>query len=105
MTKQDSGKSTAEPPAFEEALEQLERIVQELEEGKIGLNEALARYEQGVGLLRQCHKLLADAERKIELLGKVDADGNPMVEPFDDADLSLEEKATSRSRRRTNRGR
>jgi len=93
--------SAGEQPTFEEALQQLEEIVHQLEEGEIGLNEALARYEQGVKLLRQCYDLLERAERKIELLGGVDSQGNPATEPFDDEALSLDEKAQRRSRRRT----
>lgn len=92
------------PPSFEAALGQLETIVHELEDGEVGLAEALARYEQGVKLLKQCYGLLERAERRIELLCGVDAQGNPLAEPFDDtASLSLEPKAGSRSRRRSAR--
>ncbi|MBX3413426.1 MAG: exodeoxyribonuclease VII small subunit [Pirellulales bacterium] len=92
----------AEPPRFEEALGRLEEIVRELEEGEIGLAESLARYEEGVKLLRQCHTLLEGAERKIMLLSGLDAEGNPVVVPFDEEEaLSLETKARGRSRRRT----
>lgn len=90
------------PPSFEQALLQLEQIVHELEDGEIGLAEALAHYEKGVTLLKQCYGLLERTERRIELLSGVDADGNPVTEPFDDeASLALEQKAQSRSRRRS----
>ena len=42
-----------------------------------GLNESLERYEEGVKLLRQSYELLQRAERRIELLSGVDAEGNP----------------------------
>jgi exodeoxyribonuclease VII small subunit len=88
--------------SFEQSLEELEKIVSELESGKLGLAEALARYEQGVGHLKGCQQLLEHAERKIELLSGVDADGNPITQPFDEAEVeSLEAKAASRSQRRT----
>jgi exodeoxyribonuclease VII small subunit len=90
-----------QPASFEQALEQLQAIVEELEEGQLGLNDALARYEQGVKLLRQCHDLLQRAERKIELLSGVDAEGNPVTAPLDDTALTLDQKAQQRSRRRT----
>ena len=45
-----SDDATPEVPTFEEALERLESIVVDLEEGEIGLAEGLARYEQGVKL-------------------------------------------------------
>jgi exodeoxyribonuclease VII small subunit len=80
--KQDQ--STPPQPTFEEALKRLEEIVHLLEEGEIGLDEALARYEEGVGLLRQAYELLQRAERRIELLSGIDAEGNPLTQPVDD---------------------
>lgn len=88
--------------SFEESLEELEKIVAELESGKLGLSDALERYEQGVKHLKSCQQLLERAERKIELLSGVDADGNPITQPFDEGDDdSLEAKAAARGQRRT----
>ena len=88
--------------SFEDALEQLESIVRELEDGRVGLADALGRYEAGVKLLKSCYHLLEKAERRIELLSGVDADGNPVVAEFeDDAGESLDEKADARARRRS----
>ena len=91
-------------PSFEESLEQLEGIVHELEDGNVDLQQSLARYEQGVKLLRQCYQILEKAERKIEVLKAVDEEGQPIVEPMDDDDLSLDEKGKRRSKRRTSTG-
>jgi len=92
----------ADPPRFEDALGRLEEIVHELEDGEVGLAESLAHYEEGVKLLRQCHTLLEGAERKIMLLSGLDAEGNPVVVPFDEEEAaSLEAKARGRSRRRS----
>lgn len=85
MAKKKSKKTDADGPTFEQALAKLEGIVHDLEEGDLGLNEALARYEQGVRLLRQSYDLLEGAERRIELLSGIDADGNPITRPFDDS--------------------
>jgi exodeoxyribonuclease VII small subunit len=94
--------SPGEPvPTFEEALEQLETIVHALEEGRLGLGESLDHYENGVKLLKRCHGLLQRAERRIELLSGVDAEGRDLAEPLDDRALSLDEKAQSRGRRRS----
>lgn len=91
-------------PNFEESLEKLEAIVNDLEEGQIGLSETLARYEEGIGLLKQCYQLLDRAEQRIALVAGLDAEGNPRTEPFDAlASESLEEKAANRSERRTRR--
>ena len=88
--------------SFEESLAELEKIVAELESGKLGLSDALARYEEGVKHLKGCQQLLERAERKIELLSGVDADGNPITESFEEAQIeSLEEKAAARGQRRT----
>ena len=71
-------------PTFEESLAELDQVVRDLEDGELGLSESLARYEQGVKRLRECYESLQRAERRIELLIAVDADGNPKSEPFDD---------------------
>ena len=79
----------------------LEQVVRQLEEGRLGLSESLECYEHGVKHLKQCYRALETAERKIELLAGVDAEGNPISEPFDEGEMSLDEKATSRSKRRS----
>jgi exodeoxyribonuclease VII small subunit len=87
---------------FEESLEELEKIVAELESGKLGLSDALARYEDGVKHLKGCQQLLELAERKVELLSGIDAEGNAITAPFDEGDAeSLEGKAAARGTRRT----
>jgi exodeoxyribonuclease VII small subunit len=76
-----------------------------LEGGKLGLSDALARYEEGVKHLKGCQQLLEMAERKIELLSGVDADGNPITERFEETETeSLEVKGAGRSARRTSVG-
>ena len=102
MAKKKIEKTQLDQPNFEDALGRLEQIVHLLEEGEIGLAEALTRYEEGIALLRQSYDLLQQAERRIELLSGVDGDGNPIGEPFDDqASESLEEKSRQRARRRS----
>lgn len=97
-----SSPETASPLSFEQALARLEGTVRRLEEGELGLADALAQYEEGVRLLRQCHGMLQHAERKIELLTGVDAQGRPVTQPFaDEAPAPLEERSAARSRRRT----
>jgi exodeoxyribonuclease VII small subunit len=100
-----SKRSPSEPsnqPSFEQSLKRLEEIVHSLEEGDVGLNEALEQYEEGVKLLRQSYELLQRAERKIELLSGVDADGNPITQPFDDsATFDQDEPSKRRGRRRS----
>ena len=60
---------------LEEALDDLERIVSELEEGKMGLEESLDLYEKGMSLVKLCNSRLDRAERRIEsLTGEVPPD-------------------------------
>ncbi|MCE5267241.1 MAG: exodeoxyribonuclease VII small subunit [Planctomycetaceae bacterium] len=100
MSKEPSNDEAA-PIAFEDALKRLEEIVHALEEGNIGLNESLERYEEGVKLLRQSYELLERAERRIELLSGVDAQGNAITEPFDGtATIAQGEPGNRRGRRR-----
>jgi exodeoxyribonuclease VII small subunit len=99
-------KATTEPASaqlsFEDAMKRLEEIVHAMEDGQLGLNESLERYEEGVKLLRQSYDLLQRAERRIELLSGVDADGNPVTQPFDDtATFDQREPGKTRSRRRS----
>jgi exodeoxyribonuclease VII small subunit len=70
-------------PSFEQSLSQLERIVASLERGEPELTSALAKYERGVLLLTQCHRLLDQAEQSVALLTGVDEKGNPVTAPFD----------------------
>jgi exodeoxyribonuclease VII small subunit len=72
----------AEPRDFEESLLELDRMVHELEDGKLGLEESLARYEQGVRLIKGCYQQLRDAEQRIQLLSGVDASDTPVLQPF-----------------------
>jgi exodeoxyribonuclease VII small subunit len=90
--------------SFEEALAELEGVVRDLEDGRLGLNDSLGRYEEGVRLLRFCHAALDQAERRIMLLTGVDESGAATTRPFDDDSLSLEEKKEQRSRRRSSSG-
>ena len=89
--------------SFEQALGQLEQIVHKLEDGELDLSVALQQYEQGVKHLRHCFNLLGQAERKIELLTGLDAQGNPITEPFGDEPASLQDQAGKR--RQTSGGR
>lgn len=68
---------------FEQALAELDAIVRELEEGQTGLEQALARYEQGVSLLKHCYGQLRDAEQRIVLLSGEDDQGRPVTSLFE----------------------
>ncbi len=89
----------SEEPAFEKALEKLEKIVEELEAGNVSLEEALKKYEEGVKLSAICQKRLALAEKKIEVLSRA-MDGSFKKEAFDpEAAEENEGKAAKKSPR------
>ena len=67
---------------FESSLEELERIVRELERGDLPLEKSLELFEQGVKLSRACQERLSEAERRIEMLTR-DNHGRPVVRPFE----------------------
>jgi exodeoxyribonuclease VII small subunit len=68
-----------ETPNFEQALVQLEQIVQKLEKGELPLEDSLRLYEDGIRLSRLCHAKLEEAEGRIEVLLK-DARGEPITD-------------------------
>ena len=67
---------------FEDALQRLEQIVDELEGGDLALDDSLKVFEEGVALARRCAKYLEEAEKRIELLTKDDS-GLLKAEPFE----------------------
>ncbi len=81
---------------FEAAVEELERIVGELERGQPDLTQALAHYARGVGLLNHCQGLLDGAERSVALLTGVDEAGAAIVAPFDASMTSLASSQAAR---------
>jgi exodeoxyribonuclease VII small subunit len=70
-------------PTFEQALAELEQIVRDLEDGDIGLEDSLARYEKGVALIKRCYNQLQAAEQKIQQLLGADEDGQPILQAFE----------------------
>ena len=80
--------------SFEDAVNQLESIVQALEEGEPSLAGALAKYEAGVQLLSRCYGMLEQAERSVAVLTGFDERGNVTTAPFDaTATIELEKAA------------
>lgn len=59
---------------FEQSLQKLETLVKNLETGTLPLEEALTAFQEGVGLVKQCQTLLAQAEQKVEILTKANAE-------------------------------
>jgi exodeoxyribonuclease VII small subunit len=67
---------------FEDALDRLEDIINNLQDGNLPLEESLKKFEEGVSLVRMCQKKLDDAETKVSLLIK-DEKGGTVETSFD----------------------
>ncbi len=70
----------AEAPEFEQALDELEKLVERLERGDVPLDEALRHFERGVALTRHCQAALKSAQQRVEILLR--RDGRSVAEPF-----------------------
>ncbi len=81
MAKRKAAETPSTVVSFEESLTELQMIVADLEDGSLGLESSLARFERGVGLLRACYVILDSAEQKIEILAQGDATGSSSSEP------------------------
>lgn len=61
-------KPASSPKSFEAAVAELESIVRDMESGQLNLEDALARYQRGIGLLKFCQETLSGAEQRIRQL-------------------------------------
>lgn len=69
-------------PSFEQAVRRLSEIVETLEKGELPLEESLRLFEEGVRLSRLSQDRLNAAQKKVEELLSVDAEGQPRTAPF-----------------------
>jgi len=76
----DNGAPEQPIQTFEASLEELERVVKELETGDLPLERSLELFEKGVALSESCRKQLEDAETRIEVLMR--KEGKLQPEPF-----------------------
>ncbi len=69
---------------FEQSLQNLEKIVSNMESGELGLEESLAQFEKGIKLARNCQDTLTNAEFRVEQL--IEKNGLQQTIPFEDLD-------------------
>ena len=88
---------------FESAMDRLESIVEQMETGKLPLEDLIVRYEEGMNLVRICQERLASAEQKIEIIARNSA-GKPIVKDFaSETEMAVENQtATEESREQDN---
>ena len=83
----------AKGSAFENSLDRLEEIVQELQSAELPLETRLKRFEEGVALVRECKKALEGATKKVEVLSK-SSGGKLETKLFDEMRERLRETAS-----------
>ena len=67
---------------FEGAMDRLEKIVEQMESGKLPLEDLIVRYEEGMNLVKVCQERLAKAEQKIEIIARNSA-GKAIIKDFE----------------------
>ena len=78
MAKKSNPEDT---PTFEDALGQLEKLVDSMEQGEMSLDDSLKAFEEGIKLTRKCQKSLDEAEQKVKILLENTPDAE--LEPFE----------------------
>ncbi len=63
-------------------MEELEKLVEQMERGDISLEESLKSFERGIKLTRTCQQALQEAEQKVQIL--LEKNGQQTLEPFND---------------------
>ena len=83
---------------FEKAMDRLEAIVEQMESGKLPLEDLIVRYEEGMNLVKVCQERLSSAEQKIEIIARNSA-GKPVVKDFEPAaESGNDERAATKER-------
>ena len=86
MTGIEQMKNAKDAKKFDQGMAELEAIVGRLETGELPLEEALAAFEAGIGLVRALNQRLSEAEARIELLSR-DAQGTLQVRPVSEQEM------------------
>ena len=75
---------TEKLPDFEEALQELEALVEQLESGELNLDQSLKQFQRGIELTRHCQGVLEQAQQTVEQL--IDPDDEGSAAPFETGD-------------------
>lgn len=69
---------------FEQSLAELEKLVEQMEDGEISLEDSLKHFERGIGLTRACQQALQEAEQKVKIL--MEKNGKASLQDFNPED-------------------
>ena len=87
MAKKTSSKSKRPKPeslTFEQAVAELEQIIEQIEEGEIGLEQSLAEKRRGDALIRRCREVLDHAEQELKEVSAEEVTADNAEQPQDD---------------------
>ena len=98
-------KTPSKEPNFEDSLERLEGLVQEMESGDLPLEDILKKYEEGNKLIKLCATKLNEAEKRIEILMN-QKDGSLGIKKFDleETEIHADDHVKEENKGRTIRG-
>ena len=83
MSKTEATKKT--PDTFEQRIERLESIVEQLEEGEAPLEESLKYFEEGIQLAKACQVQLEEAKERVQVLLEAAEDGKVTTGPLEES--------------------
>ncbi len=84
MKKGVTARAKRETINFEAALQQLNTLVEQMEQGHLSLEESLSHFESGIQLVRQCQQSLQEAEQRIQILAE--QAGQATLQPYENRD-------------------
>lgn len=68
-------------PNLEQSLAEISTLIETMEKGDLSLEQSLERFERGINLIKNCQKILREAEQKVQILMK--SNGNDQLEPYE----------------------
>ena len=99
-TKTEQNKKSEQTLSFEQGLARLDEIISLLERDNAPLQDLMALYEEGVGLLRTCNDRLDQAEQKVKILRMAPEENKVYLQDFD-ADGQTDAQASKRGAKET----
>lgn len=75
---------SAKHPDLETSLTEISTLVEQMEHGKLTLEQSLTHFEKGVKLIKHCQKILQTAEQKVQIL--MQKNGEETLQPYENSD-------------------
>lgn len=82
-------KKTAKSPSLEQSLEEITGLIEKMEGGELTLEQSLHDFERGITLIKNCQKILSEAEQKVQIL--IQQNQHDELEPYGEDDINDDE--------------